>query len=201
MGIPTSFDTVLFVPLLIVPGFLLTKVRDSFITSIIRSPQEQIIESIIWSCVNAIPAIVIIASIFRFVKSDYWQTVAVLLTLFLFFLIIPTLLGLVAAWASRKEWWFRFGQTLGLTTKSRDPEVWDRVFARESRWWARVFLKNGKIYQGQARCISSYPCEKQLFLTHVKELDTNGNKLCDLGSNDNGVYIDGKEIEVIELFE
>lgn len=200
-GIPTSFNAILFIMLLIVPGFLLTRVRDSFITSTIRSPQEQIIESIIWSCVNAIPAILIITITSRFIKSSYYQTLAVLATLFSFFLITPILFGIGAARTSQKEWWFGFGKALGLTTKSRDPEVWDKIFAREYRWWVKVFLKSGKIYQGQARYISSYPCEKQLFLTHVRELDKNGNKIRDLGNGSNGVYIDGKEIEAIELFE
>jgi hypothetical protein len=107
-------------------------------------------------------------------------------------LLVPFLLGVVAAWTKRKT---DARSNMSSTTKT----AWDYAFLKRSKSLVEVELKDGSKVAGVFGTVSNYPYPHEIFISHQWEMD--GDKPSSEIPESRGVLVIGDDIRRIRFFE
>ncbi len=202
---PQSFITILLILIFIVPGYIIKKVQELFVTFEKLSRFEITIECIIYSCLNYALWTPYLLYLYGLSQTNIFsQNLKVFLPLILMVFISPVVLGIITGYVTQQQYFYKFlcriFKKSGISIKTPGTEIWDKAFDRPVKFWVRIHLSNDKIYEGLAEQISTYPFQKQLYLTNVGVVNEKGEKERELDTV-SGVYIKADNVEVIEILE
>lgn len=180
----------------LVPGFVLSAVRNQFITGQERQGTEQLVRFITYSAVNyaifSVPIYYSLQSdVSALVKGALWGMVI---------LIGPALLGAFSGAAIQKGWFRNIFHRLGLNPVHVVPTAWDYKFgSMRGGEWVLVSLKDGTEFAGfcgPCSFASSDSKERDLFVECLFELGEYNKWLPTTKS----LYIASGEIRTIEFW-
>lgn len=194
MGGLSNLDAIYAALAFLVPGFVLSAVRNQFITGQERQGSEQLIRFLTFSAINCaafgwVLYLAISAYAPPAVKAAAWLFVV---------LIAPVLLGLLSGAAAQKGWARKVCQWLKLQPVHVMPTAWDYKFAATGGEWVIVTLKDGTRFSGwfgAASFSSSDAKERDLYLQAVFDVD-NANVWHPTGKS---VLIGHGEIRTVEF--
>jgi len=192
MNIPDTFQALLIVTYFILPGYVGIRTRNFIAEQKDESSTELLLGYILFGLWN-----------FGVCSSIVKNTLSGKIDPFLGFLVVavaaPIIQGLVLGIASRTKILYILATKIKLFHYKRPGEVWTEIFDSQKKLWVRVVIQENLIYEGKATIISADSNNRELFLTDVKVIDDKSKSVKDL-TNAKGVYINSKDIKIIEIF-
>lgn len=218
---PTTLESALVLLILLAPGFIAVRVKNSLLPYRVPSAFQETVEAAIlsvfplpvwllfgWRFLNARNHLILTSESLQ--PLDPWVFLPVLGVIAFVYVVISPLLGIAYAIVQASP---PYATLVGQVIRERlgahaHPEVWDRAFNRDVQPWIRVVFKSGTAIQGIARFAGLSPASKQLFLVplvgvpeSLVRLDAQGVVLEDLTTRAEGVWVDiGTEILFVEIF-
>jgi uncharacterized protein DUF6338 len=219
--VPTTLEAALVLLILLAPGFIAVRVKNSLLPYRVPSAFQETVEAAILS-VFLLPAW--LAFGWRFIKArrdliltsqtlqplDPWVFAPVIGAIAVVYLVLGPLAGLAYAFIQANQ---PYVAAIGRVARGRlgphaHPEVWDRAFNREIQPWVRVVFKNGTAIQGIARMAGLSPASRQILLVALPgvpeslvRLDEHGRIADDLTARAEGVWVEiGGEVLFVEIF-
>jgi len=190
-----TLDSIYIALAFLVPGFVISNIRNQFLTGQERQGSELLIRYLCYSAINYatfgwILYIGIATQTNVFVKAIIW----VLITL-----IGPAAIGLLAGISAQRDWFRKIYHWLGINPVHVIPTAWDYKFARMAGEWVLVVLKDGTKFAGfcGARSFaSSIPNERDLFIQEIFDIDEDNRWI----PTEKSVLIAHSEIRTVEFW-
>jgi Family of unknown function (DUF6338) len=195
-------DTDVFTALaFIVPGFIVARTREQFITGRKQAVSEDLLEYITYGALN----FAVFSWLIYLLANGGWTVWQASLGWFVVILLGPVCLGLLLGIAARKEWMSKFLGSrilapLGLKPVHVVPTAWDWKFGKMTGEHALVTFKDGTrigCFLGEHSFISSDPAERDLYAEQVFNIDDNGT----WHATRKAVLIAHGEISAIEFWQ
>ena len=218
---PTTFESAVVLLVLLAPGFIAVRVKNSVLPFRPPSAFQETVEAAIlsalllpvwlafgspilkarqhWALISTVPA-----------QPDAWTLLPVAGVIALIYLVLAPTLGILYAFVHTRP---PYGTKVARMLRSRlgvhaHPEVWDRAFNRDVQPWVRIVLRSGSSIQGIVRFAGLSPAGRQLLLAPLSgvpesliRLDSDGQLLEDLTARAEGVWIEiGAEVLFVEIF-
>ncbi|TEB05868.1 hypothetical protein Psch_02910 [Pelotomaculum schinkii] len=198
MAVINGLNNVLQIIVFLLPGFLTTLVRDALVVNRPKDSMERITESLSYSLIlNILFNFVFSSSIFPVIYTDNTlQITSNMMLLYLVFLSI--LLGLFISLVINYDILYNLLRYLKITKKSSRISVWYDVFVSNPKKWLRVTLNDGTVLIGWADYYSDDPNNNEMFLADVSITEKEGDEREVKGP---GVYVNGKQIKIIEFLD
>jgi hypothetical protein len=141
---------------------------------------------------------------FGICSSIVKKTLSGEINLFYGFLIVavlsPIVQGVLLGLLNRTKILYILATKIKLIRYKRPGEVWTEIFDTQKKLWIRVAVEDNLIYEGKGAIISAETDSKDLFLTDVKVINDKNEVVKDL-TKAKGVYINTKDIKIIEIFD
>lgn len=192
--------TVLLSIAFIVPGFIITSIKNSIIANKDKEYSVKLIDFFVYSFFNlflwAIPLYAMYTNL-EFFKEHYiicW----ILLLLIIF--VSPVVISLVIIIINKKEVIRNIFSGFGINTIEPEPSAWDFKFSNMKSEWVIVTLKDDKIisgFMGSDSCASSNENNRDLYINEVYLIN---NGKWEKVKNTDGILIKQEEIKYIEFF-
>lgn len=205
---PTTLEAALVLLILLAPGFIAVRVKNSLLPYRVPSAFQETVEATILS---TFPLPVWLLFGWRFLKArhdlilssqnlqplDPWVFLPVLGVIALVYVLVSPLIGVAYAFIQANQ---PYAAPVGRIFRERlgphaHPEVWDRAFNRDIQPWVRGVFKSGTAIQGIARFAGLSPSSRQIFLVALPgvpeslvRLDAQGVILEDLTARAEGVW-------------
>lgn len=178
------------------PGFICMKVYSLLYPMQIRDFNQNILDSITYSCViygfNSVFILLV-----EYLKQSY--SFPILYSIFYFYIIFISPVALAYIWVRfRESEWLR-----ELNIAHPDNSPWDFVFKTRTACWVIITLNDStKIYgkYGSGSFVSSYPHEPQIYLNECWHPNEKGG-FKEKHKASAGIIILSKDIRSVELFE
>lgn len=223
---PTTIESALVLIVLIAPGFIASRVKNSLVAYRLPSAFHETVEAVILSAV-LVPAWLIFAGYLLRARNQWlmaWRSsttpsittvLGPLLIVCTICFVIAPLVGVVYAVVQTKRPHATVGSRVlrvlhAIPSSEEGPEVWDQVFGRRDVTpWVRVWFKDRTAIEGVVRYAGVSPASKQLYLSAVAgvpnslvRLDVNGAVVEDLSEKQGeGIWVDvGAEVQMVEVF-
>lgn len=194
---------ILLALVLVVPGFVWTRVEQRFIVRKKIEWSERLLGYLVYTCLNyafwyitLLPGLVA-----RFVRGE---VVALdILSLTLIFLIGPLIGGTVTGWMAKSD---TIGFVLSClrlpaTVDPHHPSGWDVAFGSPKSRAVRVTTKSGDVIDGlmgTKSCASADSEERDLYLEATFQQEAG---LIRITPNSLGVWISHEELKIVEFFQ
>lgn len=218
---PTTLESGLVLLILLAPGFIAVRVKNSLLPYRPPSAFQETVEAAILSAV-LLPVWLVFG--WRFLKArhhlmitsttleplEMWTLLPAAGVIALVYVVISPVLGVLYALIQANQ---PYRTAASKIVRSQldvhaHPEVWDRAFNRDIQPWVRVVLKSGTSIQGIARFAGLSPAGRQLLLVPLPgvpesliRLDSTGAILEDLAARAEGVWVEiGSEVLFVEIF-
>jgi hypothetical protein len=193
MNIPNTFQSLLIFVYFVIPGFVGMRARNFVVEEKDESPTELLLGCILFGLWN-----------FGICSSIVKKTLSGEINLFYGFLIVavlsPIVQGVLLGLLNRTKILYILATKIKLIRYKRPGEVWTEIFDTQKKLWIRVAVEDNLIYEGKGAIISAETDSKDLFLTDVKVINDKNEVVKDL-TKAKGVYINTKDIKIIEIFD
>ena len=194
-----SGETLLYISLFVVPGFVMNAAFSSIVPQRSTSEQSTLFRFIAFSFFNL--------TLWYWLFYDWFEEklwiehpVRWIIILFIFLVVVPYVLGFIAGIISSKEWLRSLVQKLGVNTVHPVPTAWD--YTMRDANWVIVTLKDETMFYGLYggdSLASSVPEERDIYLQKTYSRNRYGN--WEPNERTKGVWIPKEEIKHIEFIE
>lgn len=192
---PFSSETLLFILLFFVPGFVSMKIYDLFIPSPRRDFSKSFLDAISFSMLNFAILYWLIVAIHDGKFPDqhpFWYFICISFIVF----VAPAI------------WTFLYMRILNtefIRRRTLHPiaKPWDYVFGQKQSYWVILHLKDGRRIGGSfdtSSFASSFPAQEQIYLEAVWRIDEAG-KFLQKVDRSKGIIISASELQSVELFQ
>lgn len=194
MGGLTTLDAIYLALTFIVPGFVLSAMRNQFINGQERQGGEQLIRFLTCSVINYVFFSVPIYFALEGSTSSGLKAAVWLATI----LIGPAILGIISGLATQRGWIRWVFHRCGPHPVHVVPTAWDYQFGKSNDCWMLVVLKDGTRfagYYGLQSFATSDQKERDLYIERVFDLDGDNNWI----QTNKSAFVVGGEIRSIEF--
>ena len=170
----TNVDGLFIAIAFIVPGFIFHNVRCQFIAGRQRTSQESVIGYLTYGSFNFAVFSWLIYLLAANAIASHWKAILWFVVIFL----APLVSGLIAGFATQRDWSHRFFRWAGLQPVHILPTAWDWKFGRSSEQWVLITLKDGTRFAGflgAQSFISSDGGERDIYIEKIYNLDDDDN--------------------------
>lgn len=193
--------TVILAIAFIIPGFIITTIKNKVIPSKNKEYNMKIIDFFAYSFLNLFLWSIPIYLMFQdldFCKNHYFITWFILL---LIIFISPIAIALIIIFINKSKRIKNWFSKLDINIIEPEPCAWDFKFSNISSEWVIVTLKDNTTisgFMGSNSCASSNENDRDLYIGEVyKIIDGKWKKV----KNTNGILIKQEEIKHIEFFK
>ena len=190
---PDTFQSLLIFVYFVIPGFVGMRARNFVVEEKDESPTALLLGCVLFGLWN-----------FGICSSIVKKSISGEINLFYGFLIVavlaPIVQGVLLGLLNRTKILYILATKIKLIRYKRPGEVWTEIFDTQKKLWIRVVVEDNLIYEGKGTIISAETDGKDLFLTDVKVINDKNEVVKDL-TKAKGVYINTKDIKIIEIFD
>lgn len=203
MNIPTTYEALIIIALIFVPGIILSQLVRSAIAF-----YPETVNAWHFIAMGAV-GLFLHALVFPFwtryvvdwyidsTIDDHWQNTYAWFIVVIF--IWPVLAGVFIAWLVRRKIVDKLLDKLGMSYVDRTPTAWDWAVRVPETRWIRVYLNDGKIvagWYGKKSFSSLYHSKRDIYLEQMWLLDDE-ETITEPQANTDGVWISHEAIRNI----
>jgi hypothetical protein len=220
--VPTTLESALVLLVLLAPGFIAVRVKNSILPHRPSSAFQEAVEVVIlssfllpvwtafgWRLLSARQHLIEVATTLQPLNVGTFALVFALMGVL--YVVVSPALGILYAAVQIHQPYAALGHRIlrGRFRTSIQPEVWDRLFSRETQTWVRVVFKNGTALQGLVAFAGRSPSSRQLGLVSradipqsLVRLNAEGAVVEDLTERAaEGIWLEiGPEVQFVEVF-
>jgi hypothetical protein len=189
----SSVDKLYLAVLFIIPGFIGMKFYGIVVAGDKLDASKSIVDALAFSCLNY--------AVFSW--AIYWaqtselkrQYPAAYIAFWFFLLLVAPILCAVGLVVLRRS------KTVARWLPHPTGKAWDYIFSKREQFYLIITLKSGKRFgaaYGESSFASSFPCEEQLYVEKVWDID-DAEGFTRMHFNSRGMLISGANIESIEF--
>jgi uncharacterized protein DUF6338 len=208
--VPTTFDALVILLVLGVPGYITRTVIASSVPQQQRSAEQWVSEIAVFGAIDLLLVGLgyVIVSLFVPLPSLATLTIAELNTLAVVlvyaacFIVVPALVGLALATAFERGQWKMVYRKLGLKYTDPAPRAWDGYFSQQRQRGVVVTLTDGTRiagFMGKRSLASAYPAPEDLYLERAYRIENGIIDPRPVAQSD-GVWIQGTQISYLEFY-